>query len=600
MNIYVTEREQLIAIKEKMISAGIPNEEIDEIIVPLQKLIDRRVCGLVWEHTKTSIPQSILNGEKLPILKPILENNIYDNSEGINHVLIEGDNLLSLMALQYTHRDETKRGLVDVIYIDPPYNTESTTMSYNDKFEKSEWLSMQSIRLKLAHDLLKEDGVIFISIDEHYYSELKLLCDDIFEGNHIGTLHWKKKKQPSYLHGQIAGVMEYILVYGRDKSKVDKLSISSPEDSNTRVDNGSNAESKRLIKKGIRVKLPEEETVIKAGVYKNKTMSTEFCEDVYIVNGRTANDFEAIARFRDSQERIDRFVEEDVLFITKNHGFRRDKLEAKRKQIVNLLLDWGDNQDSDKEIKDIFNTDDKPFDYPKPVSLIKNLIKSTGKKDNAVILDFYAGTGTTAQAVMELNAEDEGTRQVILCTNNELGKKALAKAKAANVTPDMPEWEDFGICHAVTYPRLKTVITGERAVDHTKYSDGLPNNNLYYYKIDDTLEESSIDEITRNNLARQAVSYIALKENVFNLTEEDDYHLLYNDDTEIMVVLDPYIDEYEIEESLLNGVFSKNNCKIYCSVEERITKGTVQYVPYPDEVLSVLQAAKKYIRRETR
>lgn len=308
-----------------------------------------------------------------------------------------------------------------MIYIDPPYNTGNNdftygdeTLSKEDEYKHSKWLSFMERRLVIAKNLLSNKGFLFISIDDNEFANLKLLCDSIFgEENFISTLHWKKKKQPSYLHGQVAGVMEYILVFGKNRTNLEKLSLNSTTDSNTRVDNATNQISQRTIKKGIRVKLPSNITVIKAGIYKNKTMSTEYLNNVYIKNGITQNDFEARARFRDSQERIDKFCESGVLFITKNYGFRRDKLEeeiAKKKAITDLLLDWGDNQDSDIEIKDIFN--EKIFSYPKPVNLIKNIIKSTGYK-NCKILDFFAGSGTTGQAVLELNKEDNGNRQFI-------------------------------------------------------------------------------------------------------------------------------------------------------------------------------------------
>jgi adenine-specific DNA-methyltransferase len=205
------------------------------------------------------------------------------------------------------------------------------------------------------------------------------------------------------------------VIYAKDSNKLEKLSIETRSDGNTRVDNKSNSASMRFIKKGIRVKLPNEVTVIKAGIYKNKTMETEYLNDVYIKDGRTINDFYAKARFRNEQQVIDKFVENDVLFITKNYGFRRDLLSEeleKRKSITDLLLDWGDNQDSDSEINELF-PEGKPFDYPKPVKLIKNLIACVDTEEH-YIMDFFSGSGTTAHSVMQLNAEDGGNRKFIM------------------------------------------------------------------------------------------------------------------------------------------------------------------------------------------
>lgn len=366
------------------------------------------------------------------------------NQGGIDNALIIGDNYDALQNLLIQYE-----GKIDVIYIDPPYSSDSlgsyAKTNYNNEITRDNLLSQLYPRLKLAKKLLSENGILFCNIDDKNYAYVKQLMDDIFsESNFISTLHWKRKKQPSYLHAQVASVMEYILVYSQNRQLAMPLSLTSPTDSNTRVDNATNILSTRILKKGIRVKLSKSDGIIKAGVYKNKSMETEYLNDVEFKEGKTINDVTVRAKFRDSQERIDKFCDEGVLFITKNLGLRRDKLTEeleKRKPITDLILDWGDNQDSDNELKSIFVS--KPFDYPKPVGLIKNLVKSTGF-ENATVLDFYAGSGTTGQAVLELNKEDGGERKFILCTNNEIDEK---------INPN-------GIAYDVTTKRLKRVMTG--------------------------------------------------------------------------------------------------------------------------------------------
>lgn len=371
------------------------HKDDDEMLIALGEIeneLNSKKYGLVWEQHEEAV--DVMMKDNIPVFTECLDKEIVaDNSDNFNF-LLEGDNLHSLKLLEKTHA-----GKVDVIYIDPPYNTSNKEFIYDDSmigiedgYRHSKWLSFISERLSVAKHLLSEQGYIFISIDDNEEAQLKLLCNEIFgENNYVSTLHWKRKKQPSYLHGQVASVMEYILIYSKNRNKIDKLSISSPTDSNMRVDNGTNQLTERVIKSGIRVKLPETVKIIKKGIYKNKTMSTEFLNDVFVENGVTVNEFVARARFRDSQERIDKFCDEGVLFITKNYGFRRDKLKEeldKKKAITDLILDWGDNQDSDNEIKQIFG--DKVFSYPKPTTLIYNLLKSTGYSD-AIVLDFFAG-----------------------------------------------------------------------------------------------------------------------------------------------------------------------------------------------------------------
>ena len=447
-NLSKIKREKMLEYLEKLKAINNDDEHI-RAITEIENALNEKKYGLVWEEHSEKVDE-ILEHNIAIFTEDVMKKNIANDNEEYNF-LLEGDNLHSLKLLQKTHK-----GKIDVIYIDPPYNTGNKDFVYDDCFvdktdgyAHSKWLSFMEKRLLIARELLSGEGVIFISIDDNEQAQLKLLCDSIFgENNFIGQLHWKRKKQPSYLHGNIASIMEYVIVYGKDRSLSPKLSIEHTSDNTTRVDNASNQESERLIAPGIRVKLDSSINIIKKGIYKNKTMSTEFLDDVYILEGRTINEFRAIARYRDSQERIDLFCREDAIFITKNYGFRRDKLKSekeKKKAITDLLLDWGDNQDAEKELKNLVCTN--KFSYPKPVKLLKNIFMSLGNK-NAIILDFFAGSGTTGHAVMQLNKEDGGNRKYILCTNNE-----------------------NNICEEVTYQRLKNI------------QNELPHN-LKYFKTD--------------------------------------------------------------------------------------------------------------------
>ena len=387
------------------------------------------------------------------------------DSNNPKNIIIRGDNLDVLKILKSAYSEKIK-----MIYIDPPYNTTNENFIYPDNFRQdykkileevglieidengeevesedlkffkniqgsrthSGWLSFMLPRLKLARDLLKEDGVIFISIDDNEQANLKLLCDEIFgEDNFVACLKWKKKKQPSFL-SKVAVIMEYILVYAKDFSLIDKLSLNNVSDSDKPIINASNNLSKRYFKKGIRVK--SDLNFIKSGKYQNKTMTIEFMNDIFIENGRTKNDFECIGKFRTGQENINEFIEKDLIFITKNLGIRRDLLEeeqSNKKTITDLLTEWGQNQDATNELNILFNnsSDESIFSNPKPTILLKKIIQiSTTPNSNDIILDFFAGSGTTAQAVMELNAEDKGNRQFILVQIDEEIKEDKSKS----------------------------------------------------------------------------------------------------------------------------------------------------------------------------
>ena len=508
------------------IKKNIVDEETLTNLSMIENELTKKKYGLIWEEHEERVDKELET--QIPTFEEVKDKQIISNSNEKFNFLLEGDNLHSLYLLEKTHQSK-----IDVIYIDPPYNTNNKDFIYNDEmignddgYRHSKWLSFMNRRLIIASKLLSKRGFIFISIDDNEYSQLKLMCDTVFgEENYVSTLHWKKKKQPSYLHGQVAGVMEYILVYSKNRNNIDKLSLSTPTDSNTRVDNATNQISKRTIRKGIRVKLPKNVSVIKAGIYKNKTMETEYLNDVYIKNGITQNEFEARARFRDSQERIDKFCEAGVLFITKNYGFRRDKIEEellKKKAITDLILDWGDNQDSDIELREIFG--EKVFSYPKPKNLIKNIIKSTGYT-NCTILDFFAGSGTTAQAVLELNKEDNGNRQFILCTNNE-----------------------NNICEKITYERIKKVINGYKVHEPIK-------SNLKYYRCTYIPRGNTEEEDLHNNLLINIKNLIQL-ENAFEI-----------DNNKIRV----YLDENELDKFSINQEALKKCEKLYISSDILLT-----------------------------
>ncbi|MFP6150315.1 site-specific DNA-methyltransferase [Helicobacter pylori] len=378
--------------------------------------------GLDFVGKKIALNQAFKKNNK--ILKPLNESNS-------KHILIRGDNLDALKILRQSYSEKIK-----MIYIDPPYNTKNDNFIYGDDFSQSNeevlktldyskekldyiknlfgskchsgWLSFMYPRLLLAKDLFKQDGVIFISIDDNECANLKILCDEIFgEGNFVACLKWKKKKQPSFL-SKVAVILEYILVYAKDFSLIDKLGLDNVSDSDKPIINTSNNLSKRYFKKGIRVK--SDLNFIKSGKYQNKTMTIEFMNDIFIENGRTKNDFECIGKFRTGQENINEFIEKDLIFITKNLGIRRDLLEeeqSNKKTITDLLTEWGQNQDATNELNILFNnsSDESIFSNPKPTKLINRLIElSTNEGD--IILDFFAGSGTTAHAVLESNKSD--------------------------------------------------------------------------------------------------------------------------------------------------------------------------------------------------
>ncbi|MBO7651631.1 MAG: site-specific DNA-methyltransferase [Bacteroidales bacterium] len=355
--------------------------------------------------------------------------------------------------------------------------------------------------MDIAKQLLSDSGVIFCSIDDKNQAYVKCLFDEVMgEGNFVDCLHWRKKKQPSFLAKHTAKQMEYVLVYANKWDLLGKLSLETLSDATKKVTNYTNQISIRHFKSGVRVKCGEK-GIIRKGIYTIKTTTVEYLDDVQYENGLTLNEVDVKAKFSVSQDKIDKYISQDLLFITAKYGLRRDVSEEekdKAKAITDLLDDWGDNQDSEKELKDIFGV--KVFEYSKPTKLIANLVKSTMKED-AIILDFFAGSGTTGHAVLELNMQDakdgdllneqqiEGDRLFILCQLNEDLDEAL-KSADNNSKPIIEN--QISICDKykrphelteITVERLRRIMTGE-CYDGNKDFEWIKKNKAYGGNLD--------------------------------------------------------------------------------------------------------------------
>ena len=445
---------------------GLTNDEKSELIKLLRS---QKKYGLVWEDKPEDAEQRMVNEQ--PVLVEVPERAILsDDAEAPNHILIEGDNLEALTALSYTHA-----GKIDVIYIDPPYNTGNKDFIYNDSFvdkedgyRHSKWLSFMNKRLKIAKNLLSDKGVIFISIDDNEQAPLKLLCDEIFgERNFVAKFDWRKKTGANDAK-DIAVITESILLYSNSKVLAVEREIWNRD------------EGSRNMK---RFKFSDEfvetrgkyylDTLDRGGLQYSDSMNygieapdggmiypngrSEFVNDGWIwkwgkdkVKWGLENKFLEFVKSKKSsgsKYTIKYKVYENV----DNEGNIRKKVG---RAFTNFILE-PINQQGNSELMALFG--EVPFSNPKPLGLLQYLLNTIVIKD-VTILDFFAGSGTTLHATMQLNAEDGGHRQCILVTNNE-----------------------NGICENVTYERNRRVIQGYTTPKGEEVP-GLTRNNLRYYK----------------------------------------------------------------------------------------------------------------------
>jgi adenine-specific DNA-methyltransferase len=437
-----------------------------------QELMDEVVEGnkeryqLVWPGKKEAILAA--NTPIVKTLRPVKGDSFkWDETKNI---YIEGDNLEALKLIQESYLNKIK-----IIYIDPPYNT-GNDFIYKDNFNKgldvylresgqadeegnrlfqntenngryhSDWLTMIYPRLKLARSLLRDDGVIFISIDDNEVHNLRKLCDEIFgERNFVAEICWHKKTQPSFLSKEIANVKEYILFY-KKSGDIRTFGGLTDVDKHIEMINISNEISERVIRKENTLIANGKYTgILYKGVYGNGALKIELMEDLEVVEGKPVNDVVLKGRFKWTQVTMNKSFDNGDIFHIKNIKSLRPTVEraekkANIKPIIDLLSkniskDIPTNTDASKEIKGLFDGINI-VDYPKPVNLIKYLIKSVTYNDkDAIIMDFFSGSATTAHAVMELNAEDGGNRRYIMIQLPEpVGEKSLAyKAGFRNI-----------------------------------------------------------------------------------------------------------------------------------------------------------------------
>ncbi|MER2295414.1 MAG: DNA methyltransferase [Desemzia incerta] len=386
-------------------------------------------------------------GEKpTTVIVPDHEHNEKPENKESKNLFFTGDNLEVLRHLRQNYANS-----VDFIYIDPPYNTGSDGFVYPDNFEYSDdqlknmfglnddelkrlksiqgkathsaWLTFMYPRLYLAKKILKDSGVIFVSIDDNEQANLKLLMDDVFgEGSFGGEFIWTRKKKGAFLNKQIRKMTEYVLYYTTSLNTHINFGEKAYSDKMQPIVKRTNT-LKELVFPANTIK-----TKLSDGSYNeiinNSPTGVSFQNKFNVKNGIVIDELKAKARFTWSQDYLNKEIESgSIVNLSKNYGFnvlrsgQEDRIKAPS-TIIDSKVKVGTNEDATEEISKLFSMEaGEIFSYNKPTSLIKYLINMiTYDQKNAVILDFFAGSSTTADAVMQLNAEDGGNRQFIMCT----------------------------------------------------------------------------------------------------------------------------------------------------------------------------------------
>jgi len=542
--------------------------ELLEIIAKYEKELKSKKYGLVWDSEREP-EQVVLDCENnLPILKRIKSKEIKTDDKEDN-ILIEGDNYHALTVLNYTHKEK-----IDVIYIDPPYNTGNKDFTYNDRFVEKEdgyrhskWLNFMEKRLNLANELLKKTGVIFISIDDNEFAQLKLLCDTIFgSDNFIQDVIWNSRKSVSN-DAIISLNHNHTLIFAKHKATIreeaKKHQMFKIQINEGKFDNPDNDPLGKWVA----------DPFDAPNLRPNLTYK--------IINPNTGDEFWPPKGrcWRTTSTEYYKFLKDGKIIFGKTGKtkpqLKRYLFEAKKKGSVSKSI-WDDvdtTTHGTKEVEEILG--EKKFNNPKPISLLNKILQLTTGK-NSTILDFMAGSGTTGHAVLQLNKEDGGNRKFILCTNNE-----------------------NKICTEVTYPRIKKVITGYKKNGNGELVEGL-KGNLQYFETALIKKTKNRDQV-KINLTQKCTEMLCVKENIFNIeTSEPDFKIFSsNKNNRFLCIYYNYIEDSfgsfledlkKLKGKKLIYMFSEEN-DVDKSLFSEIKNKTIEIIP--QEILTVYKQLVK-------
>lgn len=555
------------------------NYSKEELIKIVHKLEKKRY-GLVWEDKPELLAQECKT--KLPVITEEKSKEIVTNKDEPTNIFIEGDNYHSLWTLNYSHKKK-----IDVIYLDPPYNTGSRSWKYNndfvekdDSFRHSKWLSFMYKRLVLAKNLLKNDGFIIISIDHYELFYLGAICDEIFrEENRIGIVTVVHKPEGRNQEKFFGTSNEYMLFYAKNKDRCNFRNSILDEEIQVKFDEEDEVGKYRL-KNFIR---------LTDGKYSLRENKPHFYYPVYVSPDLTEISIIKIEGFEEvfpitkkGVERTWKTTDKTLLkrasageIVAKQDDTGRIDLFEKLRENQVIKTHWIKKEYhayhfGTKLLKSILCS--KVFEFPKSLYLLIDTLKITAKKD-AIVLDFFAGSGTTGHAVLELNKEDGGKRKFILCTNNENNN-----GNGFN-----------GIAEDICYPRMKKVIEGYKNSDG-KENQGL-GSNLKYYKTD--FVPFAYTDSDKRELTNKSTEVLCLAEETYDkiLVRQGEFSLFENSSKITAIIYgEDFIEDCKNEIKKLNKtitiyVFSYD--KEYNPEDFADLEGKIKIKPIPEAILNV-------------
>jgi adenine-specific DNA-methyltransferase len=563
--------------------------EKDDLLKVIEKLESRKKYGLIWDEEKTKEQFEKESENALPVLKEVKGKEIKTDASKPINILIEGDNYHALSVLNYTHQ-----GKIDVIYIDPPYNTGNKSWKYNnryveldDSFKHSKWLSFMSKRLQLAKNLLSEDGIICVTIDDHELPRLWMLLEEIFgEDNHLGTVSIRNNPKGRKTKRKVSLVHEYAVFFGKNgNTSIKKVPIEIEEKTHNYVKDkdGSWYLGINLRKQGV-----DSLAVNRKGKRSDRWYPIYFDPKTGKVSTKEKLEVKILPIDPNGQERIwrrgkdviDEMYESGDLWCKETRNgtqlyFKfRGGLDGEPPESIWYDSKFSASEYGTKMLEDILSKRES-FPYPKSPYAIEECIKVCSNKSDSIILDFFAGSGTTMQAVLNMNALDNGLRKCIICTNNE---------------------NDIAI--EVCYPRVVNIIKGYKTPKGENF-EGL-GGNLKYYKTAFVKNSINRDDL-KLRITRECTEMLCLREGIFDeVKAKPDYHIFeqngrimgvyYSMERDSLVELKKELDKMEGEKILYCFTFDP----LGLDKNDFIDWQGVSLEPIPQKILDIYEQIYEY------
>jgi len=492
------------------------DKKIKELENEIKNIQDKKGLGLVWDSEKVKVKEEFSKESvgKYPILKEI-PKQILTNPKDQTNILIKGDNYHALSVLQFTHAKK-----IDVIYIDPPYNNGKKDWFYNnryldkkDTYRHSKWLSFMNNRLKLAKKLLADTGIICVTIDDNELPRLWMLMEKNFlEKNHLGTVVIRSNPGGRKSKRKVAVQHEYALFFSRTRfSKVAPIVKAMEEKShNYKKDKEGWYEERNFRKDGVDSKAKENATKIFTIYYNKKTKGLSL-KTKYPIEIRPIDTDGDLRIWRRDEDEFKRLVKKGDIFYKKTRDghqvyFKfRGGLNGETPKSLWTDAKFSASEHGTQVLDEILGVREA-FPFPKSPYAVAECIKVASGKKDAVILDFFAGSGTTGQAVLEMNKKDGGNRKFILVTNNERSYKKQKELEKKEASPQ--EFDKEGICEKICYPRLKKIMEGysykgkiqEELYSITPNISDLKDSDIIFSKIDKIKEQykNQFDKVFTN------------------------------------------------------------------------------------------------------